>query len=536
MTPTLARAFALAVLSMPVTAYAVEPTAVVRWNDDLSFLAAELPKTHPDPFHATSRDAFLGAIDSLRGRLPRLAGHEIAVEIGRIAASLGEGHTRLTLPLDPSHGFFAGHSRTDPPRDSSLAFHACAIRLHLLADGVFVRRIDARHGRLAGARVVGIGDRTIDQAIAAVMPVVHRDNDSQGRETVAAYLVVPEVLHARGVIPARGRVTYVLEPAPGRQETVTLEPLAASTGVAWTDARRGAPPLSARRHDEPFWFEHLPEQRAVYFQYNQVSDRTDETLEAFAARLFQQVRERGVRRLVIDLRDNFGGDGSLNRPLVHGILRTPALVEPGGLVVLIGRRTFSAAMMFAIDLEQQTPVIFVGEESGGKPNSHGDSRRLVLPNSGLTVRVSTLYWQSSDPRDRRPAIVPHVTVTESSADHAAGRDRALETALGFEGGSAEAPALAGRWTGTVTVGFQRAPVALVLSRDSGAWSGTIDSAPVGLANVKLTDVTVDGARLRATAPFGESTLAIEASLGTKRLAGWVLPRGRRYLLVAERAS
>ena len=51
-------------------------------------------------------------------------------------------------------------------------------------------------------------------------------------------------------------------------------------------------------------------------------------------------------------------------------------------------------------LERWTPATFVGEPTGDPPNGYGDPKRTVLPNSGLTVQVSTLYWQVSNPKDR----------------------------------------------------------------------------------------------------------------------------------------
>jgi len=52
----------------------------------------------------------------------------------------------------------------------------------------------------------------------------------------------------------------------------------------------------------------------------------------------------------------------------------------------------------------------------------------VLPNSHLTVRVSSLYWQQSDPRDTREFIEVNIPAPLTFADYAAGRDPALEAA------------------------------------------------------------------------------------------------------------
>jgi hypothetical protein len=64
--------------------------------------------------------------------------------------------------------------------------------------------------------------------------------------------------------------------------------------------------------------------------------------------------------------------------------------------------------MLADALEKYTNVTFVGEPSGSKGNAYGDSRKITLPNSGMTVRASIYYWQEWHPQDKRDAIVPGI--------------------------------------------------------------------------------------------------------------------------------
>jgi tetratricopeptide (TPR) repeat protein len=84
--------------------------------------------------------------------------------------------------------------------------------------------------------------------------------------------------------------------------------------------------------------------------------------------------------------------------------------------------------MLVNELERYTNAIFVGEPTGGKPNSYGDSRRITLPNSGITVRVSTLWWQG-DERDRRPWTAPQIAAGLTFEDYRSNNDPALNAAL-----------------------------------------------------------------------------------------------------------
>jgi hypothetical protein len=147
---------------------------------------------------------------------------------------------------------------------------------------------------------------------------------------------------------------------------------------------------------------------------------------AFVARLFAHVDSIRSPRLVLDLRGNGGGNNYLNQPLVHAILRRPALDRPGRLFVIVDRGTFSAAVSLSTDLERETNALFVGEPTGGAPDSPGDPARIRLPASDLGVRISTVMWNGSDPRDPRAFIAPDLPSMPTYADWRAHRDPALD--------------------------------------------------------------------------------------------------------------
>src|SRR6185503_13671015 len=76
------------------------------------------------------------------------------------------------------------------------------------------------------------------------------------------------------------------------------------TKPGWIDAR-GTPaqiPLWLKDPQNKFWFEYLADSKTVYVQFNQVGNKDDETIEAFAKRLFTFVDANQVEKLVLDLR------------------------------------------------------------------------------------------------------------------------------------------------------------------------------------------------------------------------------------------
>jgi hypothetical protein len=123
---------------------------------------------------------------------------------------------------------------------------------------------------------------------------------------------------------------------------------------------------------------------------------------------------------------------SLNRPLVHHLIRSDRVNQWGKLFVITGRCTFSAAMNLAVDLERHTRALFVGEHTGARPNHYGENVEIVLPHSGLRCTASALWWQYSQPGDDRPWIAPDIAAPLWSKDYAANRDPALDAALRYQ--------------------------------------------------------------------------------------------------------
>jgi hypothetical protein len=522
---------ALVLSGAPAMAAPMDPSWVPRWRADLAFMADSVPPRHPSFFHAVSRERYRAALDSLSARLPTLAQYEAVVELARIVALVGDGHTRLTLPWDSGAGFFTGHAPTDPSKIEGLAFRQYPIRLGLFGDSLWVTRADSTHRDLLGGRLVRIGDRSAAEAMAAVEPTVSRDNGSQVRGLLPISMVCPEILAARGVAADMEHLPIVVERG-GRKVEAVLEPAPKGATVTWIEARdAGSPPLRDLYPERSHWFRVLPGTKTVYARYRAVMDDKDESVARFADSLFAAVERVHADRLILDLRGNVGGNGFLNKPLLQHLIRAERLYRAGGLWAIVDRGTFSAAVMLAADLEMRTPTILVGEKTGGHPNSWGDAKRIVLPNTGLTVRVSSLFWQLTSPQDTRDAIVPHVPVEETFADWRANRDPALEVAsAGVGRGDAS-----GQWKGAMAIQFDRSTLGLALTRRGQAWGGLVDmpdadlhAAPLGATQVRAGSLTTHW----GSKDMGETTF--QARLAGDRLVGLIHYKGVDFPVVLER--
>jgi hypothetical protein len=376
------------------------------FDNDLTLLQQQLPQIHPH----VDVQAWDAAVAQLREKLPTLNEDQADVGFMELVASLGDrnGHTGIFL-LDP------GNSR---------AFHEYPFLVFEFADGVYVIDQLDRH-ELVGARLTAVGGTPIAQVLARVEPLVPRDNETSGIRNVGGmYLLSEEVLNGLGIAPS---FDFTLR--NGSQVERTPTPVSARAysrafdGIGPPMWPNGAAHAADRRAETRVSL--LAHRHVVYLAYNTTTVDTG----TVAARVVRLASKPTVQRVVVDLRNNRGGDNRTYSPLIHALKRLAR--KHKRLVVLAGRATFSAAANFMGDLEAKTRYLLVGEDSGGAPNLYGDVEPLDLPKSGLRVEIATTWWVKSrlGADDPRVTFHPDLVVAATARSWFAGHDPALKAAL-----------------------------------------------------------------------------------------------------------
>jgi hypothetical protein len=290
---------------------------------------------------------------------------------------------------------------------------------------------------LIGAQVLKFGDRTPDEIVKGLEPIINRDNEIWVKQVATYRMRSLVLLNALGLISETRKVALEVRGLDGKERVVSLTPDATQPNIwnilpnpsTWINLPQTLPspaPLYLKNPAAPYWFEYLPDSKIVYFGFNSVRNDGKEPLAAFAERLFKFVNENDVEKLVIDMRWNNGGNTMLLKPLVEGIVKNEKINRRGKLFAIIGRRTFSAAQNAATFIERQTNAIFIGEPTGSSPNFVGEEHPFTLPYSKLVMNVSDLYWESAYPFDKRTWIAPQLYIPPTFADYSHNRDSVME--------------------------------------------------------------------------------------------------------------
>ncbi len=399
---------------------------IALWRQDLAALDTIVSRYHREPWHAVSPEVFHAQLGELSRQLPTLSLPKLLGRLAQLMATIGDGHTGLAF--------------TDP----RLGMESVPLRFGVHPDGVFIQAAAPEVRRLVGAEVRRIGGHPVAEVLGAVREAISGSSPSERGAFLHFRLARPAFLFGIGMADRADSLELVLRLAGGVDTLVTLGTMGrradggaisggigytpgAVDGSGWIDAQPpGEKPLWLRTTSGPFWTANLPDLKAVYVGIRQIGDTETERLETFVRRVVTAAAaEPGVDRVVIDLRLNGGGDNTLLPPVMRVIAGSRFAVARGGVFVLTSSLTQSAAQNFVNLLERYANAIIVGEPTGERPNHYGEGVRFLLPHHGVSVGLSTQWWQDLDPRDERDATDPDVAAPLLFSDYRRGRDPAL---------------------------------------------------------------------------------------------------------------
>jgi hypothetical protein len=374
-------------------------TRDARWTEDVRFLARELTARHKNAFAYVTQAVFEREVARLVAAIPRLSDAQVQLGIVRVAALLHDGHTRAPLPT----------------YDARLPFSILWLDV-----GPFIVNADDEHQQVIGALITAVNGHPIAEVADSLRQYVSFENEL-GFRTNSGLLVRPDALRDIGLGESGSPTQLTLSL---RAETLRVA-VDAVPGRLYTPPARTSLPLYRQRPRDRYWWTYVADARTIYLKYNQCEDA-----EAFAKltdSVAKAIDEMKPLRVVVDLRDNSGGNSHVVDPLIAALRARPEINRRDALYAIMGRATFSSGLFAANDFRTKTRATLVGEPSGERANHYGEVRTFTLPNSGLEISYSTNFHRLVEGAGE--SFAPDVLVPPTAEAYVAGRDPAMEWIL-----------------------------------------------------------------------------------------------------------
>lgn len=351
----------------------------------------------------------------------------------------------------------------------------------LLQGRLYIVRDFDGAGELAGREVVSVNGVAIDSIIARLTAASPGDGYiATGRAQRIARKFKEELFIQFGM---QGQFTLGLRGA--KRESVTL---AGQTLAALKQASASRYPQDQHSHKFAELSLHDQGKIARLKVFNFTDEEEDDEGTVILKKAFEKLAASGTQTLLLDLRDNGGGQDKLGKMLFSYLIDAPfpyydeltvkraslsfaehvegsavipssmlearadglfslkghpnlGIQQPsaptfkGKVIALINGRSFSTTSELITQLHGKQRASFVGEESGGAyhGSTSGNDVTLVLPNSALRVVIPLVTYRlavSGQHPDGR-GVVPEVKVGPSVADYLSEKDVVLEKALGM---------------------------------------------------------------------------------------------------------
>ena len=251
---------------------------------DVDSLVSTITTVHPDPFTVITRTDFMSDIEDVKASLPdSIKGLDLFLRLAPLVAAIGDGHTNINATM-------LHYTQLEGPRFLPLELFVDPITFVMTSGGKEVLEIN------------GIG---ADQIVEAVLAMESGESRAFRAISVRDWNTRVSVLY-----PAE-EYTVLLRQGEG-METLQLD------GITYDRISAIVP----ERKRKPFYDYRIMEDRnTAVLEFNSFND--GEKFAVFLDSMFTDINNRGIDNLIIDIRNNGGGNSILGDELFQYISPVP---------------------------------------------------------------------------------------------------------------------------------------------------------------------------------------------------------------------
>ena len=364
------------------------------WLEDIDAFSEGYKTNHIDLFYWRDETFFDQQVEELKTQVGDLTDDEIVVSLARIINSMQDAHSSVVVGAYVTQYF--------------------PFELQALEDGLYILNVLCGeipdYSNCLYAKVIAVNGVDAGEIEAQLRPIAFGDRYKVGQSTGYGGYFRPQVLTALGVPNHGDTFTFTLEGADGAVFEQEVEPIDYETYSACRQQVDYSMLFETDTGEN--WYTCLEDGSTLYFAYNTCSD-PDGTLNTTLEEILAVLKQGQVETLIVDLRNNSGGDSGLIASFAKNLRLNPHYYE--SFYIVIGGYTFSSGALNAMQFAEETPAVLIGTPTGENPDDLGDVAVFSLPNSGLYCQFSTAIFKSGIRYSSTDAL-PHLDFERSSLE------------------------------------------------------------------------------------------------------------------------
>lgn len=364
--------------------------------------------------------AYAGALEQLT---EGMSGLEFIRAMKPVVASLRCGHTHLF----PSGNF--GSARLLP------------LDIEVIDGKLYMSRSAVSTDMPSGSEILAINDRSADQILQMIMNGMSKDgwNETSRINFLGRFFSREYAYNVE--YTGSFQIEYLTSDGKSGVETI---------GTMNADAlNRKLGEKTSKDFDSVFTDDYAV---LTIKSFNPSSRNSIQDYNDYIDEFFMNLEEKGIQKLILDVRGNSGGDPLITSHL-FSYLETephpyfasespsyyPGLKDPismaenhfdGDLYILIDGGCFSSTGHILALLKYQEAGTFIGEESGGSYVCTDSSRGVNLPNTNVYFHYSTEAWKVAvEGFEPGRGIMPDIEIKRTINDYLNDNDPVMDYAL-----------------------------------------------------------------------------------------------------------
>lgn len=376
-----------------------------KWLADIEFMTKELPKNHINLFYELGEEDFYNNLERIKEKIPTLTDDEMIVEVSKLIASVSDEHTQFVLKDQLRYPF----------------------RFYYFEDGIYLLSSVPEYSEYIGYKLKSINGKGVEEIVSLFRPIFSYDNEARFKEMIVKQIVISQFLKGLKVTNSETAEFAFIDKNGDEKNIQVVATEFKNLALKNLNTEASQTMLYLKNTDKNYWYEFMEDKRILYFNYNSCFNMEEKSFQDFNKELFDFIDSHDISKLVVDLRNNGGGKSPILDPFFVELKKRGNLDQSNKLFVIVGRETFSSAVINALTFKNKTNATILGEPTGGKPNHFGDILFLNLSNSNIMISYSTKYITTS--KEDIDSFIPDIIVQPSADDYFNGIDSVMERIL-----------------------------------------------------------------------------------------------------------
>lgn len=376
----------------------------INWKSDLEYIKETLPLKHYNLFFRKSENYFFQEINKIKEESENKTDFTIALDIQRLLATMGDSHTLLDY-------------RPMLDREQILP-----LQTYWFSDGLIVLHTIKKNRDITGCRIISINGVSVEIIVDSLSRLMTVDNQAILKKDIPNLMNSVQVLRYFN-LAKDSKIEFEYKNKNDEIRKVVIKPETINRNNI-ESFKPDSVAFCYKNQKRLFVENYFNNDKTYYLQYNKCWSQELEmqygnkqkavklpSFKEFEYKVFETLKGEPVEKIIFDLRFNGGGNSRQGTDFITKLSEYLKIHPNVKLYVVLGRNTYSSAILNALDFKRLTNAIFVGEETSGKPNHFGELKTLLLPSSQLKLYYSTKYFEQV--ADDVNTLIPDVLIESS---------------------------------------------------------------------------------------------------------------------------